>query len=240
MPVKYNKIDYDKISLHKPVKDGHYRKCVVEYDNEPFVIQTCKKMKVHEDKLCFCLNKKGAFYAFLDDIKTKIVELLVDSSFFSKPFTKEQIVKAITPLITVNEEGDGEIPIKDTSSTKWVNYFKENTESSFGAYGSCLIFVKQIVFYKNIISFDIDLISVRLDPVSSNTDTFLLEDELPHENPQELQEEQQELLEDLKNPVEDEHQITDDDPDEIIEDPIIVEEPPTEDTDNGVEDFFCD
>lgn len=184
MPVKYNKIEHDKISLGKPVKDGETRKCRVYYDDVPFVIQTPKKIKIdEEDKLLFSLNKKGVFYSCLDDVKNKIVDILAKGDFFKKSFTTDYILKSLTPFIFVNDNGDGEIPVKLTN-TKWVNYFMETTEPCYNKSGSCLLHLKAIVFFKNSVSFETELMSIKLDPESNYGDKYndyMLEEQEGHE-----------------------------------------------------------
>jgi hypothetical protein len=182
MPVKYNKIDLDKITLSKPIKDGETRKCNIYYDDTPFIIQTPKRIKIEEEKLLFSLNKKGVFYSSLDDVKNKIVDILDNGGFFKKSFTKDYISRSFTSMIFVNEDGEGEIPIKLFNS-KWVNHFNESIEPCYNKTGTCLLLLKSIVFFKNTISIKIELISTKLDPDNvDNYNNYLLEDHITEDD----------------------------------------------------------
>lgn len=240
MPVLYNKIDYSKLTIDKPVKhQDNIRKCKISYDDIPFIVQTCKKIKVSPETLTFSLNKKGHFYSCIDDIKNNVIDILSKGDYFKKSFTRESIQKAFSPVVYVNDQGDGEIPV-DTCDTKWIDIFSQEIVKSYETNSSCLLYFKNVVFLKNTVALELKLISVKLDSTITTTQQsfngYLLEDPEPETQ------DNTDIIKDTfdEHDEHDEHDTTDTaDTRGSTGEPCIVEETVAGDL-TDTEDFFCD
>ncbi len=163
----YKNFDINNINLQLPIKCENSYKTKILYGNDNLLIQTPDLIFERNGEIYFKMSEKGKFFTILDDIYSKICEILYLKSkefFKGRQFSENRIKEATKKLMEINSEGNIKLLVSTTENTKYYNRFKDTVSKPDERYiGSCILFINTLTFEGRNIYFDINIKAIKVN-----------------------------------------------------------------------------
>ncbi len=165
--VYYKNFVVDKISLQSPIKCENSYKSKILYNGGILLLQTPDIIFETNNEIYFKMNEKGNFFTVLDDIHSKICEILYLKSkdfFKGRQFSENRIKEATKKLMEINNEGNIKLLTNTTENTKYYNRFKDYISKPNESFiGSCILLINSLTFEGRNVNFDITIKAIKVN-----------------------------------------------------------------------------
>lgn len=166
MTTYYKNFTASNISLQSPIKCENSYRSKILYKGGNLILQT-PDLIFEKENIYFKMNEKGKFFTVLDDIHSKVCEILYLKSkefFKGKQFSENRIKEATKKLMEINNEGNIKIFVDTSENTKYYNRFKDHISKPKESYiGSCILLINTLTFEGRNIEFNMTITAVKVN-----------------------------------------------------------------------------